>query len=354
MNIGILSMQKIINFGSFLQSYALKHILESMGHSVSFVDIKPGEKLFGERVTTSQKNKFVIDKYFFKRIEHVIFYKKRKKRFLNEFFPSIGIDMPLDEKQCDMLVVGSDEVFNCCQKENWGFSLQLMGETECPSISYAGSFGFTDYNMLTDACIDKKVASAMKRFKSISVRDNNSAICVNKLTGIEPHIHLDPVLIYDWDKDLCPQTKYNNYILIYSYDNRINNENEIKAIKTFAKKHKKKLISFGVYQRWCDLNVSCTPLELISYFDGADYVITDTFHGTVISVKRNKKFVTIIRESNTNKISDLLSKFNLTERTMDNIDSLENIITKDIDYICVNNIIKEEQIKSISYLRENL
>ena len=142
--------------------------------------------------------------------------------------------------------------------------------------------------------------------------------------------------------------------MIYAYDNRINNETEIKAIKSFAKKYNKQLISFGLYQRWCDKNIMCTPFELLSYFDSADYVITDTFHGTVISIKRNKQFATIVRDSNSNKLCDLLSRFDLEERQVSSITSLEDIITKAIDYDPINILLEAEKERSIEYLHSNL
>ena len=45
MNIGILSMQKILNYGSFLQALSLKMQLEARGHSVYFIDIAPGRQI---------------------------------------------------------------------------------------------------------------------------------------------------------------------------------------------------------------------------------------------------------------------------------------------------------------------
>ena len=36
--VGILSMQRIKNYGSFLQAYALKKLVEDLGHEVQFVD----------------------------------------------------------------------------------------------------------------------------------------------------------------------------------------------------------------------------------------------------------------------------------------------------------------------------
>ena len=44
-NVGILSMQRIQNYGSFLQAYGLKHILEDLGCEVQFVDYHPGPTL---------------------------------------------------------------------------------------------------------------------------------------------------------------------------------------------------------------------------------------------------------------------------------------------------------------------
>ena len=38
-------MQRVLNYGSFLQAYSLKRILEGFGHEVEFLDIIPGKQL---------------------------------------------------------------------------------------------------------------------------------------------------------------------------------------------------------------------------------------------------------------------------------------------------------------------
>ena len=352
MKVGILSMQKVINYGSFLQAYALKKIIQSLGHSVSFVDIIPGSEI--PLLHSKSKRKYFVDKYIIKRVEHVIFSKMRKARFKNNYFEVAGINHSVPENQCDIIVIGSDEVFNCCQPAKWGFSHQLLGATECSSISYAGSFGYSDYDKICSMSLAVEASHALNHLRAISVRDENSVSCIRKLIGKNPEQHLDPVLIYEWSNEVIPQDKYKDYILIYSYDNRINDENEIRVIKKFAKKHRKKIISFGLYQRWCDKNISCSPFELLSYFDSADYVITDTFHGTVFSIKRNKKFATIIRDSNYNKLSDLMKKMGVWNRRVENLDDLEKVLQKDIPYESINLLISKERERAIMYLRENL
>ena len=253
-----------------------------------------------------------------------------------------------------MIVIGSDEVFNCCQSSKWGFSDQLFGNTDVTSITYAASCGYTTYEKVAELGLSEKIWASLTKLQAISVRDKNTKAFVQSVLSVEPEQHLDPVLIYDWKNEVPQTRRYGNYILIYAYDNRIYDESEINAIKKFAKKHHLELISFGVYQRWCDRNVSCSPFELLSYFDGAKYVITDTFHGTVISIKRNKPFAVLIRESNKEKLTDLLERFGLTDRELMSINALEDVITKDIDYSHINEKIRIAQSEALDYLKTNL
>ena len=353
MKVGILSMQRVINYGSFLQAYALKHTIESLGYETAFVDIKEGRHLDNSLINNSGRSSIKITELP-KRIDHVLFVKRRKKLFCQHLFVEHGITTPKDESELDLLVVGSDEVFNCLQESPWGLSLQLMGDTTIPAISYAASCGYTTLEKLREIGIADEVAESLKKYKAISVRDRNSANIVLEITDIDPQIHLDPVLIYDWTRETeIEKCRFSNYILVYGYDNRINKEDEILAIKKFAKKHKKKLISFGVYQRWCDRNILCDPFQLVKYFMNADYIVTDTFHGTVLSIKCNRPFVTIIRESNKNKITDLLSKFNLKERAIE-VGRLSNVLETPVDYSIVNDIIAAERKRTLDYLDTNI
>ena len=346
-------MQRVINYGSFLQAYALRRTIERLGHETAYVDIKKGQQLI---LSANEKSsgKTIKVTELPKRIDHVLFKKHREKLFREKLFVEHGINTPKEETELDMLVVGSDEVFNCLQKSPWGLSLQLMGDTTIPAISYAASCGYTTLEKLNEIGVTDKVANALRKYKTISVRDLNSANVVREISGVKPQIHLDPVLIYNWNTEISKEEcSFKNYILVYGYDNRINNAEEISAIKSFAKKHGKKLISFGVYQRWCDRNVLCNPFQLINYFMNADYVITDTFHGTVLSIKCNRQFATIIRESNKNKITDLLSRFKLDGRAVE-IDRLESILQTPIDFSNVNATIDAERKRTIEYLDTNI
>ena len=113
------------------------------------------------------------------------------------------------------------------------------------------------------------------------------------------------------------------------------------------------LISAGLYQL-CDKQILCTPFELLSYFKNADYIATDTFHGSVFSIKYNKQFVTIVRESNKQKMTDLLERFRLTDRLIETPNQISNKLFEAIDYKYTNSEIEKYQKSATEYLNKYL
>ena len=88
--------------------------------------------------------------------------------------------------------------------------------------------------------------------------------------------------------------------------------------------------------------------------------MTDTFHGTVFSIKFNRRFATFIRKGregsygNSDKLSDLLNTFGLGNRSINRLSELKNILETPVDYEPVNRRIREEREKSAQYLKQAL
>ena len=144
-----------------------------------------------------------------------------------------------------------------------------------------------------------------------------------------------------------------NYVIVYAYSGRINDE-EAKVIQDFAHKINKKTLSIGVRQAFTDEYICVDPFTMLAYFKNADYVVTDTFHGTVFSIKYQIPFATIIRETNKEKLSDLLDKFNLSYRKVDNLNSLEDIMTRRLDRDIINEKLSTYKKQSIDYLDSSI
>ena len=361
--VGILSMQRVINYGSFLQAYALKQLLLQNGaDEVYFIDIEKGRELPGFEYSKNQSKWHKL-----KRLLQIIFtgllfqkirdrkFTKRLKKSIEDCFPILELDKPAP-KEFDLVVIGSDEVFNCCQPAPWGYTLQLYGKVLNAKkvVSYAGSFGHTRYEQLTQLGIDKEIGETMKTMAAISVRDQNSYDIVEKLTGIKAEMHLDPVLIYGYEKEMVEKnTISQKYIAIYSYKG-IKDEGEVEPIRMFANRNGLKIVSLCCFYSWCDEVVVESPMQVLKWIHNAEYIITDSFHGTILSILAKKRFCTIIRNVNSIKLRHLLALLGLDHRIAESSNEIPAILLHAISYANINIMLKKNRMQSISYLKANL
>lgn len=359
-------MQKVLNYGSYLQAYALKQLLLNNGaNEVYFIDIKPGRQLPGFSDEDQNKSNFIskvgsailsfnliskIKDFFFIRKVYKYIIKNYERLGLNDTCPS----------NFDLAVIGSDEVFNCCQYSTWGYTLQLYGDIPEAKevISYAASFGHTTLEQLKNLGIDREIGNMLSTMSNISVRDDNSRMIVSSLTGIVPHVNVDPVLAYGYKKEIESYSVEckDRYIVLYSYHTRISDKNEINRILKFAKENNLKVYSIFCRYDWCDKAIlPDSPFEVLVWINKANYVITDTFHGTVFSIITRSQFATIVRDSNRNKLVFLLEHFGLTDRVIDvREEEFSSIFNKVVDYTNVDLILESDREKTNTYLSNYL
>ena len=360
--VGIMSMQRIANYGSFLQAYGLKHILEDLGCEVQFVDYHPGETLIPADGGTGLKRKIAKITEALKYnapLREKIKFIKYKKNYAKNYYPYLGLSSEMNySPELDMLVIGSDEVFNCVQNNtNVGFSPELFGQDNRAKrvITYAASFGNTTVEKLKKYQVADKISKWIGEIDAVSVRDENSLSTVKALTGEKPQHHLDPVLAYDFMgkcTDIPETVPDSNYMILYGYSGRFTKE-ECKTIRAYAKKKGLKIVCIGGVQDACDKFIDCNPFEVIAYFKNADCVVTDTFHGTIMSVITHRQFVSVVRKSgygNSEKMTDLLGRLHLSDRILTDFRMLKNQIENKIDYLKTDDLIKEERKNSINYL----
>lgn len=363
--VGIMSMQRIANYGSFLQAYGLKHILEELGCEVQFVDYHPGETLITANGGKGIKRKIskVIDAFNYDApIKEKIKYIMYKKNYATNYYPYLKLGEMNYSPELDVLVIGSDEVFNCVQDNtNVGFSPELFGEGNKAKkiVTYAASFGNTTMEKLEKYGVKNKVEALINKISSISVRDKNSGWIVSELTGKEPLYNLDPVLVYDFIGkcvDIIPIHVKGKYMILYGYSGRFSKE-ECKEIRIYADLRGLKVFCIGGVQNVCDKFIDCNPFQVIAYFQCAECVVTDTFHGTIFSVITHRQFVSKVRcegYGNSEKLIDLLSRLKLESRIVNDLGQLEDKIQERIDYREIDEIIEKERYRSYEYLRQEI
>ena len=261
--------------------------------------------------------------------------------------------------ELDVLVIGSDEVFNCVQNNtNVGFSPDLFGANNNAKkvITYAASFGNTTVEKLNKYGVKDEVAGYLQKIDSISVRDTNSGRIVKELTGKEPLYNLDPVLAYDFISkcsDIPTDVSENKYMILYGYAGRFSKE-ECKKIRAYADSKDLKIYCIGGVQDACDKFIDCNPFQVIAYFQHADCVVTDTFHGTILSVITHRQFISVVRKTgygNAEKMTDLIGRLGLSDRIVDELNIFEDKVEEPINYENVDKIIQTERERSYKYLK---
>ena len=105
MKVGIVTVYDSNNFGSYLQAYALKKVIEKLGHNVYFIKFRTEKE--AKKVFFPGKRKLLhyIKTYYFNNKKYNLFLKDRK------IFDEISIK-DVDKNSFDIIIIGSDECWN--------------------------------------------------------------------------------------------------------------------------------------------------------------------------------------------------------------------------------------------------
>ncbi len=357
MKIGILSMQRVINYGSVLQAYSLKNILENISEEeVEFIDIDRSEmvSIHGNVTTKADytKSQYSIQSapwLCIRKIKHKYLRKKYERSIKDFQNDTLKLTYQNKNKQYDLVVIGSDEVFIAVDH----ICLQLYGKVNNAKniITYAAASGVAEYKNIGKDVLPE-IQKALANIAHMSVRDVHTFNYISKMYQGVILEHVDPVLAGDLRFREHKKVSLQKYMVVYAYAERISNIEEIKAIKDFARRRNLKIVCIGGQQLWCDKFIVVDPLTMLDYFYNAEYVVTDTFHGTVFSIINRCRFAVLMRESNKYKIHDLLEKTETNRQLVDHLDNLPNILEQEIDYKKVDAILDKERKRCISYLED--
>ena len=353
MEIGILTYYGVHNHGAVLQANGLKRILEKHGHSVRFLSFERNYGYIPAEETKKYKIGIGSIPYYFKYLIQKgagsILYNYKKSRTLNAFrSASFDINTTYDAFDGDATVIGSDEVFSLEIGYNpmmYGFGLKAKVIT-----SYAGSFGPTTLQDIEKKGKSDSICNGLKKFDSISVRDQNSQNIIKNLCNIEVPLVCDPVILYGYEKEMEEfKPSESGYIVVYAYDNRMNDPEDVKAVKAYAHAHRLKIYSVGYYHKWADKCIDASPAELLGWIRNAEMTVTDTFHGSVISIICNTPMVVKLH-GNANKLAYLLSEYGLSDRILEAFSDLEKVANREINFNKINVILREKRETSKNFL----
>jgi hypothetical protein len=188
------------------------------------------------------------------------------------------------------------------------------------------------------------IKEGLKKFDKISVRDKSTYDAYSPLLQKPLSFCIDPTLLIDLHKIAKHTYKRDNYILCYTYTFKTET---LLSVKKLAKDFNKKVIVVGQNFEWADENVPADPFEFLGLIENADFIVTDTFHGTVLSIALNKQFAVAAYKE---KVFRIIEQFELLDRNVDRRTDITDVFNKIINYDAINYKISELRRQSLDYI----
>ncbi len=365
--VGIVSCYFKNNYGSMLQAYATKKVLDNNNIENETIaiennsDFSKGKKKYYLSQITNFKFikgklgmvKLKVDKKLNKELGKNITTRTRKYK---EFKKEYNLSMPYatyeqlgklaSEKYSDV-IVGSDQLWLPVNVVADYYTLNWVPD-EINKISYATSFGFSS----VPKKYYEKYSSFLKRINHLSTREQSGVKIIKDVANLDAKLVCDPTLLLtkeEWEKEASSGRKYEEkYILCYFLGTNIEHRKfaerlrEETGYKIVSLNHADEYVPYS--DKFCDYApYDIGPREWINLVANAEYVLTDSFHGTVFSLIFNKNFFNFRRYKATSKISTnsrLDSLLNVAgvskERILTGDEDVKKVLEYTIDYDKVN------------------
>ena len=364
------------NYGTFLQAYALQNVIKSLGYEnvilsdkpiveknlprvkdrLTFRSYKNGKKgnfLYQIRLFHGFLNDFSHEKIYYDTLKQFDIFQKKKL----DVYEIAAVDKYYEIKnQFSCFICGSDQIWSLLE---YNFNEYFfLGFTSKPKIAYAPSIGQSEF----PEPYRTRMCELVRNFQALSCRERSSASQLSELLGRDVKWVCDPTLLLSaehWKKIGTKKYHKNKYILCYFLENKewyfqyANQVSDYLGIEYVLIPNRREYAYFDHVEK-----KAIGPEEFVALFRSADFVLTDSYHGSIFSLIFNKQFIYFKRFadgpiSQNIRIDSLFGYLGI----MGNIISEKVFNEKDIqslDYREINVKIEEHRKNSMDYLKRSL
>lgn len=339
----IVTLYNSPNYGAFLQAFALGDVLSSMTGCVPRY-VETGAR--SPKLDFLSVLKKAVKNHDPKRFA---FEHKKAESFILSLEDFAAVDSKHVFAENDLLVFGSDEIWNLSRANVaaypalWGSGISGGGVR----ASYAPAANGAN---LSSAGCAADFKDNIKLFDLLSARDPVTQSSVAALSGRDVEVVCDPTLLLGADdyRHLEVEPAFERYVLVYSYGHNMT-ASDVSDIKAFAHERGLKLVSVGFSLSWCDACVPAGPFEFLGLMDKAEFVVTDTFHGTVFSSIYHKRYASFGRTNS--KVIEFMRAYALEDRMVGNESGLEDCLLHEPDFSEFDTCWADMRVKSLAYLQ---
>lgn len=344
------------NVGSNLQAIATSEVLKTAGYNPILVNYIPPrvtyKRYWHDAFATPLKLIWRIINfpsfYYQKRLfgKYLAKYTHQTRPIYNE--DNFAKLLP----KADIYMTGSDQVWNFKWNEGFDGHYFFQG-IEGKKVAYASSIGMESLTQQEK----KNLKGELKSYKKIAVREVQAVKLLDDI-GISSVQVIDPTLMLNreqWKSFVEKRIIKDSYILVYTPYNIKDKEQIYKTIRSIASTKGLQVVTFSwdyFGERLADKTVYyASPGDFLSLMYYADYVVTNSFHGTAFSVNLNKQFWVYAPSMFSSRVSSFIRLLGLDNRMIDG-DIAENAIDDNINYEKVNQILDIERTRAMSFLKD--
>lgn len=316
LSVGILTMHRVHNCGSFLQAYALQTAIERLGHKAEVIDYRYPNLYHYERLGYNPKHYQYSWRAMLHHLRHGRVHEAKEMLFhlrfdryierhlhLSQSYPTME-SLQQNPLHYDVYCVGSDQVWN----PNYIFQdtsfMMAFAPKGAKKISYAASMTVPELSEQQTAFYREHLAD----FAALSARESSGAKVISNLLGRDDvETVLDPVFLLsasEWQKHFGFRQKRANYIFYYVL-------NYMAEVKGDTEKQLKDALATGEYDGVIRVggDKHVFPREFMQLIANAGLVITDSFHASAFSLIFDTPLQPVIgKGSKDDRIRDLLAR----------------------------------------------
>lgn len=339
------------NFGTVLQSIALKKYIEDKGYNVETVNYSPVVYKYGITGVKSfimrwGANLLFAPQFFIRSMRFSNFISTYNTLTLIKY--SSKQTLFENPPKADVYISGSDQIWNPRYPSGLDDTFYLKYVDSQNKMSFASSTGTSDLSKEEYESLIEKISA----FKFVSVREKDTKDKLIK-AGRKDTVHVcDPVALLTKEqyRNMTTFKPKKGYILVYA----INKDPLLeKVVTSLAEITKLKVIVIGGFSKKCDSDIfmrAAGPNEFLGLMDNASYVVTSSFHGLMFSLIFEKQFIIIEPAINKLRLQSITEITNTNERMVKNVDTLKQLVNNPIDYSNVSSLFRSFVDESKNYL----
>jgi hypothetical protein len=368
--VGVITMHRVLNYGSALQAYAFQRIIQSLGNQCELIDYYyPNKNIINKKDSGIER----ITKLYYR------YWEKIKQQKFDTFYANYfslseksyfnSEDLQQSPPVYDVYVTGSDQVWNVHNLQDDTNFLLSFAPDQAKKIAYAASFACSKLPEEYEAVYKKYLL----QYKKITVREESGVQLLKSLANIEASVALDPIFLLtaeEWSK-LADTSSFSlpinkPYILVYALHYAYNPYPYLtQLIKKIKKQAQMPVVLLSISNKQLfrlvgssmkNLHDAVDPLDFLKLFKNAAFVITSSFHGTAFSLNFSRPFYSVLNNNcscDDSRIHNVLKIVGAEHRAITKDQAVDKF-EMDMDYTNIQKKIEAYRKRGKEFLAKNI